>query len=102
MKKDFNLHSGKRGAALAVQVFPRSQHNEITEISRDGAIKILLRSSGSDSEINRCLIDFLAGVLSVKRSQVQVVVGKRSRKKLISILDLSPTTAQERILNHLS
>ena len=102
MKKKYTLHGGKHGAALAVRVFPRAQHDEIIEISKDGAIKVMLASPGRAAEVNRRLIDFLAGVLSVKKSQIEIVAGERGKKKLISIVDINPQSVHERIVNHLS
>jgi hypothetical protein len=99
MHKDFRLHDGKKGAALAIHVIPRAQHNEIVELSRDGSIRVRLRSPADDDVLNENLIAFLAEVLSVDRRKIEIVAGHTGRNKLVSVLDISTQVAQERIIN---
>ena len=37
--RDFHLHDGKKGAALALRVTPRASKNEIVEVLSDGTVK---------------------------------------------------------------
>lgn len=102
MKKEFNLHSGRRGAALAVHVIPRARKNEIVEISRDGAIQIRLKNAADTPGLNDSLVTFLAGVLQVDSGKIEVVAGQSNLSKLVSILDMDAREAHERILQNLS
>jgi len=102
MSKSFNLHSGRGGAALAVHVIPRAQRNEIIEISSDGSIKIRLKSSTDRDEVNTSLIAFLARVLQVRPSSLEVVAGQSSLSKLVSVLDLDAGVVHQRVLKNLS
>jgi hypothetical protein len=99
MRKNFRLHDGKKGAALAIHVIPRAQHNEIVELSRDGSIWVRLRSPADDDVLNENLIAFLAEVLSVDGRKIEIVAGHTGRNKLVSVLDISTQVAQERIIN---
>ncbi len=102
MKKDYHLHSGKKGAALAVHVIPRARRNEIVEISSEGAIKIRLKSTADADELNASLILFLADILAVDRSNIEVVAGQSTLSKLVSILEMETMEAHQKILNNLS
>ncbi len=78
-ERKFNLTNGKSGAAITVRVTPRSIRNEISEILDDGTIKVRLVTSKIDEKSNQTLIDFLAQVLEVKTSQLEIVAGFRER-----------------------
>jgi len=101
MQKNFQLHDGKKGAALAVHVIPRAQVNEIVELSGDGSIRMRLRSPADDDSLNENLVAFLAEVLAVDPDQIEIIAGLTGRNKLVSVLDISTQVAQERIVNRL-
>lgn len=102
MKKDFHLHSGRKGVALAIHVIPRASRNQIVEISRDGSIKIRLVEAADSKKLNAVLVSFLASVLGVKKNDVEVVAGLTVTSKLVSILDMDSREAQQKILENLS
>jgi hypothetical protein len=95
------MSEGKRGAALAVRVTPRARKDEIVEILSDQTIKIRLTAPPVEGKANQALIDFLAKVLDVSRSRIEIIAGAGGRDKLVSILDLDSTEAQARILKYL-
>ena len=101
-ERQFHLHDGKKGAAVAVRVTPRASQNEISEILSDGTIKIRLTSPPAETKTNEALIGFLAEVLEVPPSKLDIVAGVNGRDKLISILDLDAETVHERILKKLA
>jgi uncharacterized protein len=100
-ERKFKLHNGQRGSALAVRVTPRASRNEIVEILDDGTIRVRLAAPPSDNEANIALIDFLAEILGVPKSKLDIVAGNAGRDKLISIVDMDVDTAHQRILAHL-
>ncbi|MEN8172502.1 MAG: DUF167 domain-containing protein [Chloroflexota bacterium] len=102
VKRDYRLHNGKKGAAIGVRITPRASTNEIAEILNDGTIRIRLTSSPSDEKMDQQLTKFLAEILSIPASKVEVVVGDSSRDKLISIIDLDAQVVHKKILEHLS
>jgi uncharacterized protein (TIGR00251 family) len=95
------MSEGKHGAALAVRVTPRANKNEIVEILSDQTIKIRLTAPPVEGKANEALIEFLADVLDVPRSKIDIVAGAGGRDKLVSILDLDSSEAQTRILKHI-
>jgi uncharacterized protein (TIGR00251 family) len=99
--RKFHLHDGKRGAALAVRVTPRASRNEITEIQSDGTVKVRLTAVPVDGDANNALIDFMAEVLGVAPSKLDIVAGLSGKDKLISIIDIDMEEVHRRILAYL-
>lgn len=99
--RKFKLHNGQKGSALAVRVTPRASRNEIVEMLEDGTIKVRLAAPPVDNEANRALIEFLADILGVAKSRLEIVAGATGRDKLISVLDMDVETAHQRIVAHL-
>ncbi|MBM3180393.1 MAG: DUF167 domain-containing protein [Chloroflexi bacterium] len=98
MPRSYFLHQGQRGSALAVHVTPGASRNEIISLLDDGTIKVNLASDPADEAMNIELVSFLAEVLGVPKTCVEVVAGENSRDKLISVLDMDAETVHQRIL----
>ena len=101
MPRKFVLHSGQRGSALAVRITPRASRNQIVGVLNDGTIKVHLASEPADEELNVELVDYLAEVLGVPKSRVEVVAGENGRDKLVSVMDMDVETAHQRVLAHM-
>lgn len=102
MTKKLQIHHGRKGAALAIRVTPRATKDEIQEIQSDGMVRIRLAASGKDDDINTALLVFLAKVLGVDISQVEIVAGQEGLDKLVSILDMEPAVVQKKVIGNLS
>ena len=100
-RKEFYLHDGKKGAALAIRVTPRARRNEIVEVLSDGTVKIRLTALPDEGQSNQALVDFLSDVLNVPAARIEIVAGTTGRDKLVSILDLDADTVHQTILSHL-
>jgi hypothetical protein len=100
-KRQFHLHDGKHGAALAVRVTPRASRNQIVGILNDGTIKVHIAAPPVDDQANHKLIEFLAEVLDVPKSSLDIVAGATGRDKLVAVLGMDTQTAHQRILQHL-
>jgi uncharacterized protein (TIGR00251 family) len=101
-EREFNLHDGKTGSAITVRITPRASRNEISEILGDGTIKVRLTASPGEEATNKALVAFLAQVLEVKQSQVEIVAGSTGVDKLVTITDLDKSEVQERILKNIA
>ena len=99
--RNFRLHNGKRGAALAIRVTPRATSNQIAEILHDGTIRIRLEAAPGD-EVNTVLQSYLASILGVPETAIDVVAGQSGRDKLVSVIDLDSETAHKKILENLA
>lgn len=101
MSRQYVLHDGKRGSALALRVTPRASRNEIAGVLSDGTVKVHIAADPSDVAMNAEVIAFLAEVLGVPKSRVEIVAGESGRDKLVSILDMDVQTAHQRIVAHM-
>jgi uncharacterized protein YggU (UPF0235/DUF167 family) len=99
--RNFHLHNGKRGAALAVRVTPRATSNQVAEILHDGTIRLRLVAAPGD-EVNTVLRSYLADILEVPESAIDVVAGQNGRDKLVSVLNLDSESAHRKILENLA
>jgi len=102
MQREYHLHNGKKGAALAVRVTPRARKDEIVEVLHDGTIRVRLTAQATEVETNRALAEFLASVLGVGKSKIEIVAGQSGRDKLVSILDMDAEETHQKILDHLT
>jgi hypothetical protein len=98
----FHLHDGKKGAALAIRVTPRASRNEIAEILSDGTVRIRLTAPPAEGKANEALVEFLAEILNVPRTRIEIVAGVTGRDKLVSVLDLDTETVHQKILQQLA
>ncbi len=101
MPRKYVLHDGKRGSALALRITPRASRNKIVGVLNDGTIKVHIAAAPVDEAANKALIEFLADVLGVPKSRVEIVAGAAGRDKLVSVLDMDVETAHQRILAHM-
>lgn len=69
---------------LTLQVQPNAKRTEVAGIHGD-ALKIRVRAPALDGRANDTLLDFVAGRLLVKRAQVNLLQGDRSRRKLVAV-----------------
>jgi len=100
-KRNFQLHDGKVGSALAVRITPRAARNKIVEVMSDGTIKIHIAAPPVDGEANEQLLQFLAEILNIPKTRIEIVAGAAGRDKLVSVLDMDAETVHKRILAHL-
>ncbi len=100
-RRNFHLHDGKVGSALAVRVTPRASRNQIVEVMSDGTIKIHIAAPPVDGEANEKLVSFLAEILNIPKSRIEIVAGQTGRDKLVSVLDMDADTVYKRIVAHL-
>ena len=96
--RNFRLHDGKTGAALAVRVTTRANKNQIVGALSDGTIKIRLAAVPTEGQANDELIKYLSDVLGVAKSRIELVAGSQGSDKLISVLDLDAETLHRKIV----
>jgi uncharacterized protein (TIGR00251 family) len=82
----------RRGAAITVKVTPRAKKTAVAGVMDDGTIKIKIAAPPVDGAANKALIEFLAEALGLPRSQVDIVAGESSERKLVSLVGISPET----------
>jgi uncharacterized protein YggU (UPF0235/DUF167 family) len=95
--RKFEIKDAVGGSALTVRVVTRATRNEIVGMQDDGALKVRLKVSPPEDDVNAALTSFLASVLKIDASQIEIVAGVNSREKLVSIEEISPAMLEERL-----
>ncbi len=67
-----------------VRLVPRASQNQIVGVEGD-AIKIRLTAPPVEGKANEALCKFLASVVDVPRSSVEIIAGHSSRNKVVCI-----------------
>ena len=83
-------------ARIHVRVQPRASRNEV--VRREGGIWwIRVAAPPAEGKANAALVDYLAEVLGVPKSQVTITRGLKARQKAVAIEGLSEAEAQRRL-----
>jgi hypothetical protein len=85
---------------FSVWVKPRSSRNRVIGI-RDGALHVALTAPPVEGKANEALVRFLADLLDVRQSQVELVSGERSRNKVVRVTGLGLAELRERLAHAL-
>ena len=78
------IRETSRGLSFDIRVIPGASKNEVAGI-QDGALKLKLTAPPVEGKANRACVDFLAGLLGVRRSALAITAGEKSRKKTVSV-----------------
>lgn len=100
-QRNYKLHNGKTGAALAVRVTTRAMNNKILGALSDGTIKMHIAAAPIDGQDNEALIEFLSEILDITKDRIEVVAGDTGRDKLISVLDMDSQTLHKKIVENI-
>ncbi|MBD3426204.1 MAG: DUF167 domain-containing protein [Candidatus Omnitrophica bacterium] len=68
---------------LEVKVFPKSQREELVE--KDGMLKAYVKAAPDKGKANKALVNLVAREYKVKKSDVTIVAGQTSRKKILEV-----------------
>ena len=84
------------GSALSVVVVPRAARLSIEQLA-DGAIQIRVTAPPVDGAANAALLRFLADMLDVPRSRLEIISGVSSRRKRVTVDSLTPDELESRL-----
>lgn len=73
---------------LKLHVTPRGSKNEITGW-REDVLCVKITAPPVDGAANAAIIKFIADSLKIRKSQIELVSGEKSREKVVSISGLS-------------
>jgi len=71
-----------------VQVMPRASRAGVAGLLGD-AVRIRLTAPPLENRANEALVRFLSDTLDVPRPSVEIVAGKRGRKKVVRVAGIS-------------
>ncbi|KAK3882024.1 hypothetical protein Pcinc_013570 [Petrolisthes cinctipes] len=91
------ISTDKSGSVL-IQILakPGAKENGITDLSSDG-VGVQIAAPPTEGEANTELIKFLASVLGVRKSDVSLERGSRSRQKAVAVRGLSASEVESRL-----
>jgi uncharacterized protein (TIGR00251 family) len=74
----------EKGLVIQIRVLPRSSRCEVVGI-QDGALKIKITSPPIEGKANDECVRFLADQLKIKKSQIEIIAGRKARKKTVIV-----------------
>jgi uncharacterized protein (TIGR00251 family) len=84
------------GCLLAVKAHPGARRDAIAG-EQAGALRVSVQAPADQGKANRSLVAFLAKTLKVKRSQLELVRGARSRDKVFLVRGLPAAELKRRL-----
>ena len=88
------------GIIIAVRVIPRSGRCGLAGM-RGGALLVRLNAPPVEGAANAELIEIIAAALGVRKHDVAIVAGARSRQKRVRVSGIDPSMAVSRLAERL-
>lgn len=92
------LRESKQGLTFDIQVIPHASRVELVGV-QDGVLKIKVTAPPMEGAANEACIKLLAKELGLKKSQMEISSGAKSRKKTVMIKDISKKELETKINN---
>lgn len=90
------IRESAAGCSFAVRVHPRAKRDAVAGTVGD-ALKLALNAPPVEGRANEACIEFLARLLGVSRSSVEIISGAGSRNKVVCVAGLSAETVRQRL-----
>jgi uncharacterized protein len=84
-------------ATLTLHVQPGAKRTEVAGAHGD-ALKIRLSAPPVDGKANSALLDYIANLLGLPKSNVRLISGQTSRRKILEVA-AAPVDAEQRLLS---
>jgi uncharacterized protein (TIGR00251 family) len=84
------------GCTVSIHAQPGAAKSEIVGLHGE-ALKVRLRAPAVDGKANDELVRFMAEFFGLKRAQVRIARGEKSRSKAIALAGLDATQARARL-----
>lgn len=82
---------------LVIHVIPGARINQVVSISDQGVIRIKIMSPPVEGKANAGLIKYLAKILDLPSSKIQIEHGEKSRDKRVRVNGITQDAAIARI-----
>jgi hypothetical protein len=92
------LRESKKGLTFDIQVIPHASRAEIAGV-HGGVFKIKVTAPPVEGAANEACIKLLVKELGLKKSQMEISSGAKSRKKTVMIKDISKKELEMKINN---
>ena len=90
------IKESKEGVIFEIYVTPHASRAQINGI-QDGALKIKVTAQPHEGAANAACVELLAKSLKLKKTQVEIIAGFKSRKKIIFVKNESKNTLEARM-----
>ncbi len=70
---------------IRVKVFPNAKKDEVLMEGKGDLLKVRVKAPALKGRANKALIEVLAAHLGVKKSDIRIVSGERSREKIVEV-----------------
>jgi len=81
---------------FSARVVPRAKRNQIMGV-KGGILKVRIAAPPVKGKANEALVEFLAQALGVRKWQVEIVSGQRTRNKTLRVRGLSEEETRQRL-----
>ena len=88
MSNILQLRESKNGLTFDIQVTPHASSAQVVGM-QEGILKIKVTAVPVDGAANDACINLLAKTFTLKKSQIKIFAGTKSRKKTILVKDIS-------------
>ena len=72
---------------ISVKVLPRASKEEVVK-EKDAAFKVYLKATPAGGKANKSLTSVLAEFFGVRKSDVRIVTGMTSRRKIVEVREV--------------
>jgi len=92
------LRESKHGLTFDIQVTPHAASTELMGV-QEGMLKIKVTALPLEGAANEACIKLLAKVFALRKSQLEIFAGAKSRKKTVLVKDTSRAELEMKINN---
>lgn len=96
MTTKFSVKESKNGLTFDIQVTPRAARAEIAGV-QDDALKVKVTALPVEGAANEACIKLLAKELGLKKSQLEIFAGGKSRRKTVIVKDILKVELEKKI-----
>jgi len=83
------MHESKNQTLLYVTCVPNAKRNH-AQFSKEGQVKAWVKAPNEKGLANAALIALIADFLDISKSQIKIIKGMTSRKKLLLLYNITP------------
>jgi uncharacterized protein len=87
------MHKTAQGTTIEIYVQPKASKNELVGM-HEGCLKVRLTAPPVEGEANNECIRFLAKLLEVPKSHLEILKGHKSRRKTVLVRGVAPEFLQ--------
>lgn len=93
---DLHIEKVDGGVVFTAKVVPGSSKTVATGLL-GGMVKIRVSAAAEKGKANKCLVDFLAKALDVRRSEIDIIRGQSNPVKAVRVLGISAESLLEKL-----